>query len=188
MVAGIPVTTPAALAHLMTSRLHHIPALLLAAGFLAWFVLLRPTALGGPASYLWVSGVSMLPTLETGDFVVTQKQDHYVVGDVLAYHVPDGEPGAGSIVIHRLIGGSPDTGFILQGDNKPAPDQWHPRQTDVAGKLWIAIPGAGKYLQLVRSPTVFAPLVAGLVVFFILMGGGSNEKRRREEQAGAPGQ
>lgn len=169
----------------MKSRLRHVPSLLLVAGFLAWFVLLRPTALGGPASYLWVSGVSMLPTLETNDFVVTQKQDRYAVGDILAYHVPEGEPGAGTMVIHRLIGGSPTEGFVLQGDNKPAPDEWHPRQTDVVGKLWIAIPGAGKYLQLLRSPTVFAPLVAGIVVFLIMIGGPS-AKRRREEQPAVP--
>jgi signal peptidase len=168
----------------MKPRLRHLPALLLAAVLLAWFVLLRPAVLGGSASYLWVTGVSKLPTLETGDFVVTQKQDAYAVGDVLAYRVPAGEPGAGTIVIHRLIGGAPDTGLVMQGDNKPAPDEWHPTQADIVGKLWVTIPGAGKYLQLLRTPTVFAPLVAGIVVFFSLVGGGgSNDKRRHQEQA-----
>ncbi len=170
----------------MQSHLRHLPALLLAAGLLAWFVLLRPAALGGPASYLWVTGVSMQPTLESGDFVVTQKQDHYTVGDVLAYRVPKGEPGAGAIVIHRLIGGSPADGFVMKGDNKQLPDEWHPRQDDVVGKLSVAVPGAGKYLQLLRNPTVFAPAAAGVVVFLILLGG-PRDKRGREDQATVTG-
>ena len=152
---------------------------------LAWFFLLRPVALGGPASYLWVSGVSMLPTLEIGDLVITQHQDRYAVGDVVAYHIPEGEPGAGSIVIHRLMGGSADSGYVLKGDNKRYPDVWHPRQADVVGRLWIAAPGAGKYLQILRNPTVFAPLAAGVVVFLILLGGPTG-KRRRAEQPEVP--
>ena len=146
-----------------------------------WFFVLRPTSLGGPASYLWVSGVSMLPTLETGDFVITQQQDAYAVGDVLAYRVPAGDPGAGAIVIHRLKGGSAVDGFTMQGDNKQLPDEWHPRQGDVVGRMWVAIPGAGKYLQVLRSPTVFAPLVAGTVVFLILLGGDSKPRRDARE-------
>jgi signal peptidase len=168
------------------NHLRHLPALLLAAGLLAWFVLLRPVTLGGPASFLWVSGSSMLPTLTSGDLVVTQRQDRYGVGDVLAYRIPDGEVGAGTIVIHRLIGGSPDAGFVLQGDNKPAPDDWHPTRANVVGKLWFAIPGAGKYLQLLRTPTLFAPLAAGIVVFLILLGGGSSGKRRPERRPAVP--
>jgi signal peptidase len=146
--------------------------------FLAWFFLLRPVALGGPASYLWVTGVSMLPTLETGDFVVTQHEDHYAAGDVVAYHVPAGEPGAGSIVIHRVAGGSGDSGYVMKGDNKRFPDPWHPRDADVVGRLWIAVPGAGTYLQIMRNPTVFAPLAAGVVVFLILLDGPKDKRRR----------
>jgi signal peptidase I len=128
----------------------------------------------------------MLPTLKTGDFVVVQKEDHYEEGEILAYRVPHGEPGAGAIVIHRLIGGSPDAGFVLQGDNKPAPDDWHPTRANVVGKLWFAIPGAGKYLQLLRNPTLFAPLAAGIVVFLILLGGGSSGKHRPERRPAVP--
>jgi signal peptidase len=145
---------------------------------LAWFFFLRPVALGGPASYLWVTGVSMLPTLETGDFVITQHQDHYAIGDVVAYHVPDGEPGAGSIVIHRVAGGSGDSGYVMKGDNKRFADPWHPRQSDVVGRLWIAVPGAGTYLQFMRNPTVFAPIAAGVVVFMILLDGPKDKRRR----------
>ncbi|HET8570521.1 MAG TPA: signal peptidase I [Candidatus Limnocylindria bacterium] len=162
-----------------TSRFISSAVFVLALG--AWFFVLRPVSLGGPASYLWVNGKSMLPTLETGDFVVTQQQQTYAVGDVLAYRIPKGQPGAGAVVIHRLIGGSPTDGFRLQGDNKNAPDEWQPRQTDVVGKMWVMIPGAGQYLQALRSPAVFAPLVAGIVVFLILLGGDPKPRSKPHE-------
>lgn len=162
-----------------------LSSLLLALAVGGWLVVLRPVNLGGPAGYLWVSGVSMLPTLQSGDLVVTQRQDRYAIGDVLAYHVPRGQPGAGAIVIHRLVGGSPSTGYTMKGDNKNLPDEWHPRQSDVVGKLWITLPGGAKYIQVLRSPTVFAPLVAALVVVLILLGG-SRPKDRRAEEAPAP--
>jgi signal peptidase len=163
----------------MTSRAK-LAVLAFGVVLLAWFFLLRPVALGGPASYLWVNGVSMLPTLETGDFVITQHQDRYAIGDVVAYHIPDGEPGAGSIVIHRVAGVSADSGYLMKGDNKRFPDPWHPRDADVVGRLWIAVPGAGTYLQVMRNPMVFAPLAAGVVVFLILLGG-PRDKRRGPE-------
>jgi signal peptidase len=176
---------PPALLRMKFSALRHLPLLLVAGVFLAWFVLLRPAALGGPASYLWVSGVSMLPTLETGDFVVVQKADHYEAGEILAYRVPEGEPGAGAIVIHRLVGGSANDGFVMQGDNKKQPDDWHPKADDVVGHLWVMVPGAGGAVALLRNPTVLAPLAAGATVFFILLGGPSR-KRRPESQSTAP--
>ena len=153
-------------------------ALLVGAVFLAWFLVMRPAALGGPASYIFVSGVSMEPTLLTGDMVVLQTADAYVDGDVVAFHVPDGQPGAGSLVIHRIVGGSATDGFVMQGDNKPAPDEWRPTPDDIAGRLWLHAPGLGNVVARLREPSVFAPLVASLVVFFILLGGGKNEKKR----------
>jgi signal peptidase len=141
----------------------------------AWFVLLRPMALGGPTSYLFVSGTSMLPTLETGDLVIAQSASTYEVGDVVAYHVPDGQPGAGALVIHRIVGGSAN-GFLIQGDNRDQPDDWHPASDDIVGRLWVRIPGAGTAIAFIKQPGVLAPLAAGLAVTFVLLGGGRREK------------
>jgi signal peptidase len=145
-----------------------------------WAVVLRPTALGGPASYIFVSGVSMEPTLETGDLVVLQASDDYATGDIIAFRVPDGSPGAGSLVIHRIVGGSPDVGFVMQGDNKPAPDEWRPTGDLVAGRIWLHVPGAGAIVAWLRQPAVFASLAAGLVVFLIVLGGASARPPRAE--------
>jgi signal peptidase I len=158
----------------------HIGLLLMIAAVAAWFVVLRPTALGGPASYIFVSGVSMQPTLESGDLVVLQRADTYDIGDVVAFEVPDG-PGAGALVIHRIIGGAADAGFVMQGDNKPAPDEWRPTNEHVAGRLWVHLTGVGSVVATVKQPAIFASLMAGLVVFFIVLGGKDSAKRKRPE-------
>jgi signal peptidase len=137
----------------------------------AWVFFLRPTALGGPASYLFVSGTSMLPTLQTGDLVIARADANYEAGDIVAYRVPEGQPGAGALVIHRIIGGNGVGGFDIQGDNRDEPDDWHPRASDIVGSLWLRIPGAGTAIAWIKQPGVFAPLMAGLVVMFILLGG-----------------
>jgi signal peptidase len=164
----------------MRSKVVNILSLaLIAALALGWFVALRPTSLGGPASYLFVSGASMLPTLESGDLVVLHAADGYEVGDVIAFRVPEGQPGAGALVIHRIVGGSATDGFVMRGDNKDVVDEWRPRLGDVAGRLTVRLPGAGIAIAWLKQPGVLAPLLAGLTVAFVILGGGSRPKRER---------
>ncbi len=168
-------------------KIHHLGLLLTIAAVATWFVVLRPTALGGPASYIFVSGTSMEPTLVTGDLVVLQRADEYADGDVIAFAVPEGEPGAGALVIHRIVGGSGDDGFVMQGDNKPAPDEWRPTPDLIEGRLWLHVPGAGAVVATLKQPAVFASVLAGLVVFFIVLGGGESPKRREPSSVHADG-
>jgi signal peptidase len=135
----------------------------------AWFLLLRPVALGGPAAYEIVSGHSMEPLLHTGDLVITLRKSTYGVGDLIAFHVPAGQLGAGSIVIHRIVAGDGASGFIVKGDNKATPDAWQPKASDVIGQSWIALPGSGAVLLSLRRPIVLAGLAAGVFTFWFLM-------------------
>ena len=151
----------------------------LVAVVLAWLVFLRPVWLGGPAGYAVVSGSSMQPTLHVGDLVLTRKQGTYAVGDVVVFRIPEGEPGAGGKVIHRIVGGSADEGFVVQGDNKNAPDLWHPTKHDIVGKMWFSAPAAGRVLAFLRDPLHLAGLASGFAVFLVLSGG-AEEKRRRK--------
>lgn len=136
----------------------------------AWWVLLGPSLLGGPTTYVMVSGQSMEPTLHVGDLAVVRKHDSYGRGDIVAFYVPEGEPGAGAIVIHRIVGGSAEEGFVMQGDNKTAPDPWHPTGRDVVGKMWVRVPGAGRVLGRLRAPLPLATLAGGLAFLFALYG------------------
>ena len=152
---------------------------LLALGlFVAWLLLLRPVGLGGPATYIMVSGHSMEPTLWTGDLVVLKKQDSYAKGEVITYEVPEGDVGAGTLVIHRIIGGD-ENGFVTQGDNRDEADDWRPTVDDVRGELLFTIPDAGKVLGSLRQPTTAAALAGGATVFLMLLG---SPKRRKEDE------
>ena len=59
----------------------------------------------------------MQPTLYEGDLAVVRQQSSYEEGDIVAFRVPEGEDGEGAIIIHRIVGGDAENGFILQGDN-----------------------------------------------------------------------
>src|SRR5690242_4132724 len=143
-----------------------IVALLLVVAF--WFVALRPQGLGGPASYALVSGTSMLPKYHTGDIVIVHHQSQYKVRDIVAYKVPKGDVGQGAEVIHRIVGGSARTGWIVQGDNRTAPDIWHPKDDLIVGKAWLHIPKAGVAVKLLHTPAFLAGLAALVAMLSVL--------------------
>lgn len=140
--------------------------LLVAAG---WLVFLRPTSLGGPADYIVVSGTSMLPTFKPGDLVVVRRARSYHRGDVVTYRVPHAQPGAGARVIHRIVGGSPSTGFVTKGDNNGYTDLWRPKRSDVVGRRWVAVPGFGRVLVGLRRPIVVASVAAAVAFASVLL-------------------
>jgi hypothetical protein len=132
----------------------------------------------------------MRPTLVPGDLVVVQREQHYRIGQVVTYRVPDGT-FRGARIIHRIIGGSPETGFTLRGDNKPDADSWHPKNRDIIGRQAARLPGVGRALGFLRSPGAFAALAAG-IAFSITMTwkpprgpGGVPRRRTRREPADA---
>ncbi len=165
------------------------------AAAVGWFALLRPPALGGGTHYVMVTGDSMEPTMQDGDFVIARSQPEYEVGDIVVYSVPEGEVGAGSLIIHRVIGGSADEGYITQGDNSDItlPDIWRPTPEDISGEVWVHIPAVGKVIPYLRSPIVLG-LLAGLFAFWFVMGMGKKNEdeshpaaaQRGDEAAGSP--
>jgi signal peptidase len=143
-----------------------------------WALFLRPASLGGPAGYVMVSGESMEPTYHNGDFVVSRKQGSYRSGDIVVFRVPKGEVGEGHHVIHRIIGGSAETGFTTQGDNRASPDLWHPTNEDVVGEVWFKVPGAAsRWLPVLRTPVALG-LLAGLWAFWVAMAPLARERAR----------
>ena len=137
-----------------------------------WFAL--PQTLGGRADWVLVSGTSMLPRFHTGDLVLVERRSSYHVGEVVAYRIRKGEIGAGHVVIHRIIGGNGRTGWTLQGDNRTAPDLWHPTNRDVLGAKTLRIPNAWFVLRVFHMPVLLA-LFGGFAVFFLIAFGGSGE-------------
>lgn len=153
---------------------------------LGWFAFLRPAALGGPLSFILVSGTSMEPTMHTGDLVITMKQNEYAEGDIVAFAVPEGELGAGNLVIHRVIGGSGAQGYVLQGDNRDQVDPWRPTDEAVVGKRLLLVPQAWRVIELLRTPLFIALFAAGFAVWVVLSGDDESAEHGAPNQAGAP--
>jgi signal peptidase len=142
--------------------LNRVLTVLIVALFAAWFILLRPSSLGGPVTYVLVNGASMEPTLHTDDIAVVRKQDRYGVGDIVAFRVQS------SIVIHRIAGGSADEGFLMLGDNRDAFDPWRPKPDEIVGKMWFSMPAGGGMLAWLRSPLRLATASAALAMLLVL--------------------
>jgi signal peptidase I len=157
--------------------LNAIGLLLAIAAAVLWALFLRPQTLGGPAAYVLVSGHSMLPRYHTGDLVLVERRAHYHVGEVIAYRVPKGDPMAGAQVIHRIIGGDAQHGFVVKGDNRTAADVWRPTPKDIVGAKVLRIPDAVVVLQYLRSPLFLALLAACLVFVRVLGFGGGGEEQ-----------
>ena len=163
---------------------------LTAAVLVAWLLLLRPTSLGGDATYVVIRGSSMEPAYATGDLVIVRAMSAYGIGDAVAYRVPAGEIGAGTLVIHRIIGGDPGVGFTVQGDNNPGEDPWHPRAADVVGRAYLHVPMLGRVTVLLHQPITLGALAAALVVMWMVArpgrvkGGGEAPPRRPGRRAG----
>jgi len=133
-----------------------------------WAITLRPQAIGGPAVFIVVRGSSMLPTYEHGDLVVVESAARYSVGDAVAYRVPQGQVGAGNVVIHRIVGGDGSRGYVLQGDNNSAPDPWLPKRVDMVGVATIRLPHFGSLIRAAGQPVILAGLAAAIVVMLML--------------------
>ena len=143
---------------------------LVVAVLLAWAWFMLPQALGGRAGWVLVDGTSMLPHYHTGDLVLVERQSSYHVGQVIAYRVPQGDPMAGAQVIHRIVGGDAQHGFVVQGDNRTAPDIWHPQPKDIVGAQLLRIPDALLVLRYLRSPLLLGLLAASFVLALVLGG------------------
>ena len=123
-----------------------------------------------PVRSIVVSGPSMRPTLEGGDIVVTVRRASYRPGQVVAFRIPRGEPGAGKLVIHRIAGGEGEDGFVTRGDNREGADPWRPRTADVVGEAALVLPRLGLVPTVLRTPFGMAALAALVTILSIGFG------------------
>jgi signal peptidase len=123
----------------------------------------------------------MEPVLHAGDLVVARRQNTYHLGDIVAFRTEGGN------VIHRIVGGSAEQGFITQGDNRNGSDPWRPTPKDILGKMWFRIPAGGHAVGVLRSPMVLAALAGSAAAFLVLRGSGDKRNGRRGQRGAPPG-
>ena len=138
---------------MLRTALAMVPLLLI----VAWLVLLRPAALGGPVQYVIIESTSMEPSLSNGDLVLVRKQDNYAVGDVISFRTPIGP------VIHRIIDGNARDGYVPMGDNNAVADPWRPTPAEILGRAWVTLPGGERMRWLAPlSLSISGALFAGV--------------------------
>jgi signal peptidase I len=145
-----------------------------------WWNLYRPQLIGGPAGYAAVEGSSMVPAYRAGDLVITREHSTYHVGEVIAFQVPRGAPGAGLHVIHRIIARTPGGTYVTMGDNRDSVDPWQLTGHDVIGSVAVHVPYVGAVVRVLREPPVFAWFVGSIVLVGLWAVG------RRRRAAAAP--
>jgi len=136
-----------------------------------WWLFLRPLPLGGPATYVIVSGISMEPTLEPGDLALLLTQERYTVGDVVAFRV------SGTFVIHRILFETPG-GFVTQGDNRTTRDRWNLQPDKILGRMTVAIPKVGHVVAWVKRPFAVGS-ISGITGILLVLTHGKNADRTR---------
>ena len=150
-----------------------------------WFFFLRPTMLGGPTTYLMISGISMKPTFYDGDLVLVSVQDNYHVGDIIAYAIDDQFLDQ-KYVIHRIIGQTADGRFLTQGDNRDDIDPWTPTSEQVIGSAFVEIPRLGVVIAYLQAEPWRFAVAAGVITLFsvipIGIGGAQKRHRRRDRR------
>jgi signal peptidase I len=143
---------------------------------LAWD-LVAPTQLGGRISYVNVRGVSMQPTLYTGDLMVLRRQDSYAVGEIVAFESDMG----GAIVVHRIVDIVGDR-HLLKGDNNTFLDRYTPTVDEIIGSEVLTVPG-GERLANVAAATPTIVLQSLMLVSTLWVLRASRREAQRERKA-----
>ncbi len=143
------------------------------AGWLLW-----PSSLGGCTTLTIVSGESMEPTYYTGDLVVS-RCGPVEVGDVIVYNPPD---VGGARVIHRIVDGNADDGWVVQGDNNTFLDPWNPKGEQILGSAMLHLPHVGKFASILLSPLTWISLLVVALAIVIWPGRDKDEDADGDEE------
>lgn len=138
-------------------------------GGICWLLVAASVAIlagglvGRPVLLAAVPTGSMQPVLQPGDLILVLPLWGAPPrpGDIAVFRT---EPDP-SWVVHRIIGGTPEEGFITRGDNNPVPDPQRVFPRDMAGlvPVWRDRPVRVPHLGLLSPGTgpLANPLVAG---------------------------
>lgn len=119
----------------------------------------------GMKPYIVLSG-SMEPTIHTGGIVVidTRQKDNVQPQDIVAFAESNG-----TVVTHRIIGGSKEEGFITKGDANDVEDLNGLPAENIIGKYCFSIPYIGYiWSSLMGNTAVAGKAIPTLLVRLVL--------------------
>jgi len=127
-------------------------------------IYLWPSALGGETEFLLVQGISMLPTIEPGSFIITKEKPSYYVGDVVSYSTSKHSEFQGRTIVHRIIEDRGGAGFIIKGDNNKKADPGIVESSAIRGEVIFFTPLLGYVLVVLRNPLVMGVLAVVMMI------------------------
>ena len=130
----------------------------------AW--LLWPASLGGRAQFIIVQGTSMEPMYHNGDLLYARKAGNYAADDVAVYAIPEGEPGAGALLVHRIISEDATGKYRFRGDNRESLDDAQPSQRDIVAKP-LANLGQLPTRLIILTPFFLSVVFGAAVAWFL---------------------
>jgi signal peptidase len=101
---------------------------------------------------------SMTPTMPTGSAVFVHKATSYNSGDVITFQRANEKMPT----THRIVSNEAQSGVIYyttKGDANDASDQLKVAESEVIGRVWLAVPYLGYVLDFVRRPIGFFLLI-----------------------------
>ena len=117
---------------------------------------------GRPMLLTVVSSNSMYPTIEKGDVVVigaSGEDDSIEVGDIVVFRPESGRLASRGWIIHRVVGGTAEDGFITRGDGNALSDQEDGGAPPISQGAIVA-----RALTVSGSP-IKAPLIGNLILW-----------------------
>lgn len=151
------------------------PSLAVIGLVLTWLII-APVQLGGSVSYVNVRGVSMEPTLYTGDLMVMRRQDSYAVGQVVAFT----SDMNGAVIVHRIVDITGDR-HLLKGDNNSFLDRFTPTVDEIIGAEVLTIPGGERVSRLAAAtPTIVFQSLMLLGTLLLLRSSRREAQRQRK--------
>ena len=118
--------------------------------------------LGNYRPYLVQSG-SMEPSIMTGDIVVIQSRNTYVINDVITF-----KKNSGQIVTHRIVSveGEKEKQYFTKGDANRTGDEDIIINEQIVGKVVLVIPKLGYLVAFIKSgPGLIYLLIIPAIVF-----------------------
>nr|PZM97164.1 MAG: signal peptidase I [Actinomycetota bacterium] len=141
-----------------------------------WYI--WPTTLGGQTSFVVVSGSSMEPTYFGGDLVIARKMEPSV-GDVIVYAPTE---LGGSQIVHRIIGGSAEDGWVVKGDNNSFIDPFEPTADEVRGVVLVHYADMGRVTALMLNPLFWASFIIAALVIYLWFSGDDCEDDEDDDE------
>lgn len=124
----------------------------------------------GFAQIIIISG-SMQPEIKAGDLIIIKEQAAYKEDDIVTYRK------AQILITHRVVEANA-SGVITKGDANNTNDD-PVALSDIEGKVVLCIPGAGKFVLFLRTPTGMMAIIGLIFLLYIINSVAQKLKREK---------